>query len=215
MVETQIFIRIVFGKVSCVPAFVPNTKSSNLLIMKLLRIIRAIFTSFGLCALAPHQSTKIKWEFCQIVLFTCLCFLVFLLEVSSVLYFWNHLKMGDIKNSLFAALQFTAVISLIGSLLLIRYWRRNVRSVIDGFQNAYDQCEWQMQNKLNENIETGQLSRWQHAGCKILLASKCIERSIRKICISHGERKFRGGHILVRVNRCNLLLRTRWIRASE
>lgn len=184
--------------------------------MQLLRMIRMIFTAFGLCAIGPHHSTKVKWEFCPIVLFTCLCLMLFVLEVSSVLYFWNHLKMGDIKNSLFAALQFTAVISLIGSLLLIRYWRRNVRSVIDGFQNAFDQCECQIQIVFFSSIiETAQFSRWQHSGCEILLASERIKRSIHKICISYGKRKFRAGHILVRDIRCHLLLRTRWIRASE
>lgn len=111
------------------------------LIMKILRTVRVIFTFVGLCSNDPHQATKSKWNYGPVLLFIILFMALVMLEVSSILYFVDHLKMGDIKNSLFAAFQFTGAIALSGSFLLIFVTRRNVRSTFDGFQNAFNQCK--------------------------------------------------------------------------
>lgn len=109
-------------------------------IMKILHTIRVIFTSIGLCSHNPHEATSLKWKYVPTVLFIILFLALVVLELSSILYFVEHLKIGDVKNSLFAALQFTGAFSLTGSFLLICYSKRNVRSALDGFQNAFNRC---------------------------------------------------------------------------
>lgn len=68
--------------------------------------------------------------------------------VSSVLYAWDHLRIGDLEKSLYAAFQVAAAFCIIGSLVTISFERKKVRRILGGLQLVADKCKliWSILN---------------------------------------------------------------------
>lgn len=62
------------------------------------------------------------------------------MNVTATIYMVRHLQMGDIENSLYAALDVPATLLVIGTYLTMVYNKEKVRKVLDDFQEIFDKC---------------------------------------------------------------------------
>lgn len=108
-------------------------------IMEVLRLIREILVFIGLCELNGSEAfVRTKWH--QRFHFTIILFTIIAMDLSSVIYGWKHVKIGDVENSLYAAVQGSASFCIIGSLITIAWHKKKVGEIFDKFQVLADNC---------------------------------------------------------------------------
>lgn len=108
--------------------------------MRVLRLTRQILVTIGLCELIGNEE-PIRTKRRQRMSFSVILTVMIAMEVTSVLYAWDHLRVDDLENSLYAAFQVAAAFCIIGSLITISYQKTKVRTVLDGFQAIVDNCK--------------------------------------------------------------------------
>lgn len=101
---------------------------------------RKILVILGLCELSGNE-WLIRTKCHQRMSFSIILTVIVAMEVSSVLYVLEYLKIGDLENSLYAAFQVAAAFCIIGSLITISYQKKKVRTILDGFQVVADKCK--------------------------------------------------------------------------
>lgn len=104
--------------------------------MQILRYTRRMLAFFGCLS----DERIFRFEFLHTFTALIILIILILLEVSSGIYVVKSLQIGDIENSLYGALQVSALILLFGSFGTIMYHKENFRQVIDGFQQISDKC---------------------------------------------------------------------------
>lgn len=109
--------------------------------MEVLRLTRQILVIIGLCELSGNE-WLIRTKCHQRISFSIILTIIIAMEVSSILYAWDHLRIGDLENSLYAAFQVAAAFCIIGSLITISYQKKKVRKILHGFQLVADYCKW-------------------------------------------------------------------------
>lgn len=109
-------------------------------IMHVLRLTREILVIVGLCELIGNE-WLIRTKCRQRMSFSIILTVIIAMEVASILYVWDHLKIGDLEGSLYAAFQVAAAFCIIGSLITISYQKKKVRMILDGFQAVADNCK--------------------------------------------------------------------------
>lgn len=107
--------------------------------MEVLRLTRAILVIIGLCELNGNECF-IRTECAQRASFLTILTVIVAMEVSSIIYVLDHLRIGDLESSLYAAFQVAAAFCIIGSLITIHFQKRKVRAILDGFQVVADKC---------------------------------------------------------------------------
>lgn len=108
--------------------------------MKVLSLTRQILVIIGLCELNGKDG-PIRTKCHQRMSFSIILTTIIAMEVCSVLYIWDHLKIGDIESSLYAAFQLAGASCIICSIITIAYQKNKVRSILDGFQAIVDYCK--------------------------------------------------------------------------
>lgn len=108
--------------------------------MQVLPFTRKILVTIGLCEFTDSV-WFIRTQFHQRICFATILIVIVAMEVCSLLYVWNHLRIGDIEGSLYAAFQVAAAFCIIGSLLTISQKRREVRLIFERFQTIVDECK--------------------------------------------------------------------------
>lgn len=108
--------------------------------MQVLRLTRKILVIIGLCELSGNE-WLIRTKFRQRLCFSTILTVIIAMEVSSILYVWHHIRIGDIENSLYAAFQVAAAFCIIGSLITIFFQKKKVRAILDGFQVVANNCK--------------------------------------------------------------------------
>lgn len=107
--------------------------------MQTLQVSRRVITTFGMCPL-PSGS-----DFCskiaQIVTMTVAMTLLVHLDLFSVFYVWQHLKVNDIEGSTFALMQVIAIFSAIASFVSLIFHRKSVSHYFDRIQSIVDYCK--------------------------------------------------------------------------
>lgn len=119
--------------------------------MEVLCLTREILVIIGLCELTGNEWI-IRTRLRQRLSFSIILTVMIAMEASSILYVWNHLRIGDLESSLYAAFQVAAAFCIIGSLITISYQKKKVQTILDGFQAVVDNCKYTIEFFLNPFI---------------------------------------------------------------
>lgn len=106
--------------------------------MEILRVTRRIFQIFGICSLGEESDFRLK--LIQMSVVTLVLSTLVLYEWFSVLYFVEHLRIGDIENTLISIIQVVGVFSLFSSFFSLNCKMKTVSKFFDTIQNLFDQC---------------------------------------------------------------------------
>lgn len=82
-----------------------------------------------------------RYTFNHTLISLVLILILFAFQLTAAIYMLRHLQIGDIENSLYAALDVPATSMVIGTFLTIMYNKKKVREVIDDFQIICDKCK--------------------------------------------------------------------------
>lgn len=106
--------------------------------MKVLKLNQQFSTLIGVCSLREQSGwrMKIMQKLCTV------SFLAGLLAYggTSVLYAEEHLRLGNIQNSLFALIQVSAALSMFTSSISLSLRKKGLRNFFDRAQANFDEC---------------------------------------------------------------------------
>lgn len=106
--------------------------------MQILKVNRRLSQIIGICSLPDGSDirARIGQIFGIILVFAGLSAYGGL----SVLYVVEHLRMGDIENTIFALIQVIGVLSTFASVISLLARKKSARNFFDTLQDIFDQC---------------------------------------------------------------------------
>lgn len=107
--------------------------------MQTLQVSRRVITTFGMCSLANERDV---WS-TIVQIFSMILALAMLIQLDlfSVCYVVQHLRMNDVESSTFAVMQVIAIFSTIASFVSLIYHRNSVCRFFDRIQSIVDHCK--------------------------------------------------------------------------
>lgn len=104
--------------------------------MQVLKIVQDVLKLIGLCSVpGKYLQQKIVFLFVLLVLVPGM-------SLTSAVYIFYHMEMGEVENSLYAFFQFAAGFGDANMILAISFQREKVKKIIDELQSLYDQCKF-------------------------------------------------------------------------
>lgn len=100
-----------------------------------------LFSSIGMCLLPKNRQSAFSARFGQTLGFSLVLLNLTVFDVTSLIFMWHRIEMGDVENSLYTFLQADAATGALLSALSIFFQRKNVRTVFSQIQVEVDKSE--------------------------------------------------------------------------